>query len=446
MNRLPKLLAVLFTLFLVAGAVQAKDFTSNGVTYRVVDEKNQTAEVVASAGSAYRDAVAIPSNAEGYTIIGVGYNAFGGCTELTNITFASSITYIGQAAFSGCTSLGNFALPNSLTKLSNNAFYGCTSITALTLPGSLSEVGTSVFSECTALASVTMKEGMEVVGTSMFSGCINLTGISVPNSVSSIGSNAFYGCKRLATATIGNGVKTIGYQAFGNCTSLESLVLGSAVTEIGQAAFNGCSGLRQITCRAAEPPSLGNSPFSDDTYTAAVLFVPFNSVGAYQEHAVWGKFARIEAIRESVVLTVNDAEQGSTRIILREVDPVLTLGFAPADGWAVSSVSYNGIDVTQELVDGEFTTPKITANATLTVVYAQSTGVHAAPAPRLKVRASASGLSLDGTEEGTPVLVYNTEGRLLASATAEAGITNVAFHYEGVVIIRVGEYAYKVKM
>lgn len=68
-------------------------------------------------------------------VIGIGGNAFYGCTGLTGITIPDSVTSIGSSAFYGCTGLTNITIPVSVTNIGSSAF-AHTGLTVINYTGS----------------------------------------------------------------------------------------------------------------------------------------------------------------------------------------------------------------------------------------------------------------------------------------------------------------------
>ena len=62
------------------------------------------------------------------TVTALGYGAFSGCTDLTNITIPNSVTYIGSYAFSLCYGMTSIAIPSSVTYIGGGAFYDCSGL------------------------------------------------------------------------------------------------------------------------------------------------------------------------------------------------------------------------------------------------------------------------------------------------------------------------------
>ena len=177
----------------------------------------------------------------------IGEAAFSGCTSLTSITIPDSVKSIGDEAFSGCTSLKSITIPNGVNEVSYCTFYGCKSLTSVSIPDSVTGIYGGAFSECESLTRIALPNSVTVLEGSAFYGCSNLTSINIPNGVTSIGWSAFSGCTSLSNITLPSSVKSIGYYAFMNCTSLKSIKIPDNVTSIGWWAFSNCRSLTSVT-------------------------------------------------------------------------------------------------------------------------------------------------------------------------------------------------------
>ena len=107
-------------------------------------------------------------------VIGIGRDAFYGCTNLTEITIPGSVTSIGEDAFAGCTGLTEITIPGSVTSSGLLAFMDCTGLTKITIPGSVTSIGNSAFSDCTGLTEITIPSSVRSIGYRAFSGCDSL--------------------------------------------------------------------------------------------------------------------------------------------------------------------------------------------------------------------------------------------------------------------------------
>ena len=236
--------------------------------------------------------------------------AFYGCRGLTSITIPTCATSIGYAAFEKCTALTSITIPNGVTSIEYEAFRDCTGLTSVTIPNSVTSIGYDAFCGCTGLTSVTISNSITSIETQTFAACTSLTSIEIPNSVTSIGNWAFSGCSNLTSVTIPNSVTNIGSTAFRYCRGLTSVTIPNSVTSIGDAAFEGCSGLTSITCEAVTPPTCDGSDVFNNVNKSIPLYVPAQSVAAYQAAEGWRDFFNILPIsstEEPEVLSIAEA-------------------------------------------------------------------------------------------------------------------------------------------
>ena len=264
--------------------------------------------VTSIGGGAFFNCGSLTSIEIPYSVTSIGTQAFYYCTGLTSVTIPNSVTSIGNQAFYYCSSLTSVTIPNSVTSIGEEAFYGCSRLTSVTIPNSVTSIGERAFSYCSGLTSVSVEVDntiydsrdncnaiIETASNTLVAGCKNTI---IPNSVTSIGDGAFAGCRSLTSVTIPNSVTSIGNDAFYYCTGLTSVTIPNSVTSIGNQAFYGCSGLTSVTCEAVNPPALGNAVF-DQVDKSIPLYVPAESITAYQTAADWNEFTNIQAIPSS---------------------------------------------------------------------------------------------------------------------------------------------------
>ena len=226
-----------------------------------------------------------------------------GTVEVTR-SYGSSGTYSGNVVIPSSVTYGNVTY--QVTGIGSSAFDGSMDLTSVTIPGTVTSIGSRAFFGCSSLKSVV-----------------------IPNSVTDIGVLAFSGCSGMTSVTLPNSLKNIGNYSFLNCYALTRLTIPSSVTSIGYMAFYGCTGLKAVTCLADTPPTLDeNTTFSDGTYSAATLFVPKESISAYQvgtnswtrfttlqphlEYALTGTSGDIEFITGDEYPWTNAVEDGRT--------------------------------------------------------------------------------------------------------------------------------------
>ena len=215
----------------------------------------------------------------------------------------------------------------------------------------------------------------------------------------------------MTTASIGNGIKNIGDNAFKDCGKLVTLKIGAHVTNVGYSAFSNCIALRSISVYNKEVPTTENYSF---TSFEATLYVPAESVDAYKDHTTWGRFAKVEPLAETFYLTIKQAEGGTLKIATASGNNYVFV-IQAEEGWKVNTITYNGTDVTTQIVDDAYTTPAITADAILTVSFEQaSNGIRSLGTnnTNTKVYSKGNSIIVKGVAEGELVQVYGLDGKL----------------------------------
>ena len=316
------------------------------------------AHVFAFMPPSYSGAYTIP---DGIEIIAGG--AFEYCRGLTSVTIPNSVTSIGQKAFYGCRGLKTIIIPASVQTIGTAAFSSCANLTVIqvsainpyysavdgvlynknktilhqfpagknvtsfTIPNTVTEISGSAFEYCSNLTSVTIPNSVTSIGEYAFYCCSGLTSVTIPNSVTSIGNYAFYYCTGLTSPvynahvfaymppsysgeyTIPDGIEIISSTAFYSCSNLTSVTIPNSVTNIGDYAFEYCTGLTTITCKAVNPPALGDDVFYN-VDTTIPLYVPDQSVSSYLAAEQWKEFD-VKAAQgiEDIVVPTGDAQK-----------------------------------------------------------------------------------------------------------------------------------------
>ena len=101
----------------------------------------------------------------------IAWNAFSGCSNLTQISIPSKITSISDRVFESCTSLKTVNLPEGLKTIEPFAFYSCSSLESIVLPEGLESIGMQSFIMCSSLKSLVIPSSVVEVGESVIDGC-----------------------------------------------------------------------------------------------------------------------------------------------------------------------------------------------------------------------------------------------------------------------------------
>lgn len=111
--------------------------------------------------------VVIPSEIEGYPVIGISAEAFvnpEGYPEtveanelITKVTIPDGVLAISDHAFYKCTNLTEISIPDSVTTIGDGAFTFCINLTEITIPDGISRIGWYAFDGCHESLTVTYK-------------------------------------------------------------------------------------------------------------------------------------------------------------------------------------------------------------------------------------------------------------------------------------------------
>lgn len=231
-----------------------------------LDKATQTAVIRSYKGSGI-ESLTVPSEIEGYTVVGIQDEAFRYHSELRALRLPDTVTFIGNRAFEGCDNLYSLYLPEGLTSIGEYAFYGCDVLFEFTLPESLQTIGKYAFAN-TGFDSIVLPESITEIEEGVFSSAnlrfvtfgsnlttigkyafsrTNIMSMTIPGTVKVIAESAFERCLYLDSLTIEDGVETVGEKAFYQNKSLKELVLPESVREIGKESFRACETLESIT-------------------------------------------------------------------------------------------------------------------------------------------------------------------------------------------------------
>ncbi len=135
MKNLTHLLFILLALVLTgASQASAYDFYTGGIYYAFGSGANVTVENKGTFNT-YSGNVTIPSSVtyggNTYNVVGIGYQAFKNCTNLTGVTLPNSLTMLLNEAFRGCTKLTTIVIPSGVTAIYNNVFQDCSGLTSI---------------------------------------------------------------------------------------------------------------------------------------------------------------------------------------------------------------------------------------------------------------------------------------------------------------------------
>ena len=449
MKKIIKEFWILAILLSVAFSGYAYDFSVDGIYYT----KNSDGKTVyVTYGSIdYSGSVVIQStvtySGTTYSVTSIGSSAFQSCSGLTSVTIPNSVTSIGGSAFSGCSGLTSVTIGNSVTSIGGSAFSGCYKLASVSF-GVIAhpDFSSSVLFPESPLTYVVIGDEVLSVPNNLCKGITTINQVSIGKKVETIGNNSFAGCTGIKTITwkpinytgklpfpstitptqfsFGNAVETIPENLCYGYSKITSITLPATVKTIGDLAFFGCN-LTKVTCRAALPPTIFETTFSQSAYDNATLYVYANSEDYYRDDEFWQNFYNVQTLSggtviEPVQLSVLFPDRGKVKIAV-PYNKTVTLTVLPNDiaGFGLSSATFNGVEIIDELDENyQYTTPVLTEDAVLSVVYVSvASGVDQSLVNRIKVSASNGMVRVQGAAPESEVLVSDLLGKIVRRST-----------------------------
>lgn len=204
----------------------------------------------------------------------LGSYAFSGCNSLTSLDLNRSME-VGVGCFTSCTNLKQLTIADDSSKeisIKDNAFSGLSNLSSVTFGSSLNEIGTSAFQN-TGITQADLSKCTKLTSVKGFDNCTKLTTVILPDSCIEIGEKCFSHCSSLNSIESGND-KTGG-----------KVVLSKKVTRIGNNAFEGCSLIRSIRCNTETGLTIGDSAFKD--CTRLTQFVQLKGTLTYSSQVIF---------------------------------------------------------------------------------------------------------------------------------------------------------------
>ena len=87
-------------------------------------------------------------------VTSIGYNAFGGCGNLSSVVIPDSVVEMGGRAFDMCRNLTNVVIPEKITSIGYEAFCFCSNLVSVAIPEGMTSVGYNAFTACSKLKDV----------------------------------------------------------------------------------------------------------------------------------------------------------------------------------------------------------------------------------------------------------------------------------------------------
>ena len=268
------------------------------VHFNIISEQDKTCKIYFVPDTLHGE-FTIPSKVNGYTITGIGSEAFYNC-KITSINIPESISSLESTAFGSCDNLTSVNIPQSITKIPNHLFVGCNNLTEFVIPEGTTEIGTSAFKLCTNLRSITIPQTVTTIKDLAFLGCPNIQSvISYIEEPTKLEYNVFsteavkysdrYHDWPSATLYVPKGCKekystTGGWMLFKEIVEMESTALSGDVNEDGE--VNGTDLVSITNIILGKNAEKASADVNDDGFVNGTDYVALTNIILGKEKSV----------------------------------------------------------------------------------------------------------------------------------------------------------------
>lgn len=223
-----------------------------------------------SSGNTSASSLVIPSSVNGVPVTAVARNSFQFCSNLTSITFPSSIKTIGYYSFGFCGSLTSVTLPSSLEVLEMHAFEYCSNLDTVNFPSKLVKIHEKCFDSTPWLSAQKNSNTYVIINGALLDASKASGDFTVPSNVKYVCPGAFSRNTAITSVTFPAGVTELCDDTFYMCSNLRSVDLPS-VTRIEALALGDCSSLRELKV-SGDLSYIHEFAFLDTNNSATITF------------------------------------------------------------------------------------------------------------------------------------------------------------------------------
>ena len=444
-----------------------------------------------------------------YQVVSIGFQAFRDCKNLISIFIPNSVTSIKSRAFYACSKLRNVTLSNKITEILDETFYqaGIRSLTipegvqtiegyafqysslkSITLPSTLRTIGARAFDH-TSLESIVIPDGVKGISMGTFGYCQNLVSIYFPKSITQIDDYALESCTSLKELYIEattppyvysntfkgaflsepilyvpkNSIedyKSANYwKSFKSIQAIKepdviatSLTLDNEVLEmyIGDAVQLTATVLPNNTTNKVVTWTSSDNEVATVDENGNVTAVSIGTVtitATTTDGSDLSASCEVTVEQKMVELTIQSSYYNNIVIYELPGTEKMIKIYATDEVYKLNSVWFNGEEVTNEVVDGVYTTPVLEEDAYINISFIIPTGLQDAMSnSRIKAYGYKGDVVVVGCERGENIAIYDVDGVMLRSVYATSNTMRIAMPTDAVYVVQVSDMAVKVAL
>lgn len=210
---------------------------------------------------------------------------------------------IGAFMFYQSPTLQKFVAPVGTTSVGMYAFAGANNLRECIFSAPVKVIAANGFNGCTNLKPIDLSEIRSILS-GAFSGGLKWEAVEIPDVCREFGGSAFSRCTNLRYITLGESINELESYFLNDLPALERIELkGDEIKQVCPNSFSSLPSLKSFVIHTATPPAIisygtySTPPFKDIN-SQAVLYVPAQSIEAYQNAECWKEFSQIKSIEE----------------------------------------------------------------------------------------------------------------------------------------------------
>ena len=145
-------------------------------------------------------------------------------------------------------------------------------------------------------------------------------------------------------------------------------------------------------------------------------------------------------------LIVQQGTTGYTRQAVK-ADETYTIYIGSLGENKVNAVTFNGRDVTKDIVNGLYTTPEIKGESVLSISYEITpSAIQAVSLKDVKVTGYNGDIQIKNLDEPSDIFIYTADGKLVDTISSAFGSVSIQAPSGQLYIVKVGKRTYKLAM
>ena len=144
-------------------------------------------------------------------------------------------------------------------------------------------------------------------------------------------------------------------------------------------------------------------------------------------------------------LIVRQGTTGYTRQAVKVAERY-TFFISSFSEYKINAVMFNGKDVTDEVLNGYYTTPEIIGESILSISFEKETSSQSSTLNSVRITGYDGKININYIDEPSDVYVYSENGELVGKIPHAFGSASLQLSTERIYIVKIGEHTYKIAL